>query len=252
MARVALTLDPAEHLAAELGPCARPRFEPAQVRAQLVGAGHELVAEDAEVHVVDLAAPAAARQAGAAPGPPLILVSLGRPRDPWHTIADAGDRQAFIEPWAADLERRKRAALPLRADAYADSIADLLAAIEAVLRPAPDELDAPALRYLGAVFNSAAVRPGTEFPFGAEPRTFVLGRGVTADVSIPTAQLARAHLQLAVGSRAELEVTDLGGTNGTWLREPEGEVVALRPGARVRARAGALLVPDGSFRFLVA
>jgi hypothetical protein len=252
MARVALTLDLVEHPAAELGPCARPRFEPDQVRAQLAGAGHELVAERADVNVVDLAAPAAARQASAAPGPPVVLVSLSRPRDPWHSIDDSGDRQAFIEPWAADLQLRKRAALPLRADAYADSIADLLAAIEAVLRPAQDEIEAPALRYLGAVFNSAAVRPGTEFPFGAEPRTFVLGRGVTADVSIPTPQLARAHLQLAVGGAAALEVTDLGGTNGTWLRQPEGEVVALRPGAPVRARAGALLVPDASFRFLVA
>ena len=248
MARIALALDLAEHPAA-LGPCARPRFEPAEVRAGLTAAGHQLVDERADVHVIDVDLPGP-RTPPAGPGPPVVLVSLARPRDPWHTIGDAAERQPFIEPWGADLKARKRAALPRRADAYADSVDDLVAAIEAVLRPAGTE--PPALRYCGALFNSAAIRPGTEFPLGAEVRTFVLGRSITADVSIPTPQLARAHLQLAVGGEEGLEVTDLGGTNGTWMCEPAGEVIALRAGASVRARAGTLLVPDGSFRFLVA
>ena len=249
MARIALALNLAEH-PAELGPCARPRFEPTEVRAGLTAAGHQMVDERADVHVIDVDLPGPRRPPRAAPGPPVVLVSLARPRDPWHTIRDAAERQPFIEPWGADLKARKRAALSRRADAYADSVDDLVAAIEAVLRPAGAE--PPALRYRGALFNSAAIRPGTDFPFGAEARTFVLGRSITADVSIPTPQLARAHLQLAVGGEDGLEVVDLGGTNGTWMCEPAGEVVALRAGASVRARAGALLLPDASFRFLVA
>jgi hypothetical protein len=47
-------------------------------------------------------------------------------------------------------------------------------------------------------------------------------------------------------------VTDLGGTNGTWLLLPGGELVALVPGKPLLAPAGALVIPDGSFRFLVA
>lgn len=251
MARIALVLDPAEH-PAELGPCARPRFEPVEIRAGLAAAGHQLVDGRADVHVIDIAAAGSRREPGAAAaGTPVVLVSLARPRDPWHSIPDAALRQPFIEPWGADLQARKRAALSRRADAYADSMADLIAAIEVVvLRPAGAE--PPALRYRGALFNSAAIRPGTDFPLGAEARTFVLGRAISADVSVPTPQLARAHLQLAVGGDDDLEVTDLGGSNGTWMCQPEGEVVALRPGAAVRARAGTLLLPDASFRFLVA
>jgi hypothetical protein len=249
MARIALAMDLAEH-PAELGPCARPRFDPAEVRAGLTAAGHQLVDERADVQVIDLDTEGTRPPPDAAPGSPVILVSLARPRDPWHSIGDAVERQPFIEPWGADLKARKHAALSRRADAYADSMNDLVAAIEAVLRSTGAE--PPALRYRGALFNSAAIRPGTDFPLGAEARTFVLGRAIGADVSIPTAQLARAHLQLAVGGDDALEVTDLGGTNGTWMCPPEGEVVVLRPGAAVRARAGTLLLPDASFRFLVA
>ena len=250
MARIALVLDPAEH-PAELGRWARPRFEPAEVRAGLAAAGHQLVDQGADVQVIDVAAPGwHPEPAAAAPRPPVVLISLGRPRDPWHSIRDAAERQPFIEPWAADLQARKRAAMSRRADAYADSMADLVAAIEVVLRPAGAE--PPALRYRGALFNSAAIRPGTDYPLGAEARTFVLGRAISADVSVPTPQLARAHLQLSVGGEDALEVTDLGGTNGTWMCPPEGDAVALRPGAAVRARAGTLLLPDASFRFLVA
>ena len=244
MARIALLLDDAPH-PAELGPCARPRHQPDEVRSGLEAAGHQLVDGAADVHVVDVE-----RAADAPAGDrPVVLCSLTRPRDPWHAIADAGERQPFIAPWAADLERRKRAALALRAAAYADSMADLLAAIDACLLAAAPE--PPALRYRGALFNSSVMRPGSDFPLGAEPRTFVLGRGIAADVSVPTPQLARAHLQLAVSGGDAVLVTDLGGTNGTWLCEPGGAVVALRAGDPVRARSGALLLPDGSFRFLV-
>lgn len=247
MARVTLAMECAAH-PADLGPCARPRFTPGEVGEALAAAGHQLVDGDAaEVRVVEIGDPRAADEPGSAP---VVLVSLGRPASPWHAIADAADRQAFIDPWGADLEARKRAALALRADAYADSLADLLAAIEAIGRPATAE--PPALRYLGALFNSAAVRPGTDFPLDVEPRPQVLGRGVAADVPILTPQLARAHLQLSATSASGIAVTDLGSTNGTWLCQPDGEVVALRPGAAVVARPGALVIPDGSFRFLVA
>jgi hypothetical protein len=230
---------------AELGPCASPRFTPEQVGEALAAAGHQLVdAAAAEVQVLDVDAHDDARA-----GAPLVLVSLGRPIDPWNAIRDAGERQPFIDPWAADLEKRKRAALPHRADAYADSIADLLAAVDAALRDRT--AGAPALRYRGALFNSTSVRPGTDFALAVEPRPQVLGRGVDADVPIPTAQLARAHLQLSVNEEDGLEVTDLGSTNGTWLCQPDGAIVALRPGAAVLARPGALVMPDGSFRFLV-
>jgi pSer/pThr/pTyr-binding forkhead associated (FHA) protein len=80
----------------------------------------------------------------------------------------------------------------------------------------------------------------------------VLGRGQTADVLVPTPQLARAHLQIGVTDDDGLDITDLGGTNGTWLCQPDGVVVELTPGSPVRARRGALVIPDGSFRFLVA
>ncbi len=244
MARVALGMAGAAH-PAELGPCARPRFTQEQVGEALAAAGHQLVdGAAAEVQVVDLDTHDGVRGAV-----PLVLASLGRPIDPWHAIADAAERQPFIEPWAADLDKRKRAALPHRAHAFADSIADLLAAIEAALRDKTAE--APALRYRGGLFNSVSVRPGTDFPLGVEPRPQVLGRGVGVDVSMPTPQLARAHLQLSVNEGEGLEVTDLGSTNGTWLCQPDGEIVALRPGTAVLARPGALVMPDGSFRFIV-
>jgi hypothetical protein len=244
MARVSLGMTSATH-PAELGPCARPRFTAEQVGEALTAAGHQLVDRAAaEVQVVELDT-----HDGVGGGAPLVLTSLGRPIDPWHAIADAGERQPFIDPWVADLEKRKRAALPYRADAYADSFADLLAAVEVALRG--KSADAPALRYRGGLFNSVSVRPGTDFALGVEPRPQVLGRGVGADVSMPTPQLARAHLQVSVNEGDGLEVTDLGSTNGTWLCQPDGEIVALRPGNAVLARPGALVMPDASFRFIV-
>jgi hypothetical protein len=241
MARIALAMGRGEH-PADLGPCARPRIEEARVRAALVTAGHLLVEEAPDLAICD----------PATPDPPLaghlVLVSFDRPLDPWHAIADAGDRQAFIEPWAADLAQRKRAALPRRADAYADSVEDLAVAIEIALAGAVPE--PPALRYLGSLFNSCALRPGTHFELDVEPRPLVLGRGQDADVHVPSPQLARAHLQLAVVDGG-IEMTDLGSTNGTWLCLPGREPVALVPGAPLLATPGALIIPDGSFRFLV-
>lgn len=242
MARIALATGPGRH-PADLGPCARPHLEPAPVRAALVDAGHLLVDGDPDLTVGDLAAP------DPPAGGSLVLVSFDRPLDPWRAIADPADRQAFIEPWSADLERRKRAALSRRADAYADSIDDLLAAVELALAAAVPE--PPALLYLGALFDSCSLRPGTRFDLDIEPRPLVLGRGQGADVQVPSHHLARAHLQLAVSSAGGLEVTDLGGTNGTWLSTRDVDQVALVPGAAVLAPAGALLMPDGSFRFLV-
>jgi hypothetical protein len=242
MARIALATGPGGH-PADLGPCARTRVTPDEVRAALAAAGHQVVDSGADLAVADVAAETP-------PGAPLVLMSFDRPVDPWHAIADPADRQAFIEPWAADLATRKRAALGRRAHAYVDSLADLAAAIEAVLHPVLPE--PPALRYLGSLFNRCAIRPGTSFELDTDPRPLVLGRGETADVLVPTAQLARAHLQIAVTGDEGLAVTDLGSTNGTWLCQPDGQVVELTPGAPVRARRGALVMPDGSFRFLVA
>ena len=242
MARIALAMGPGGH-PADLGPCARPRIDEGAVRSALTTAGHILVDDDPDLTVADVVVgepPPAGR---------LVLVSFDRPVDPWHAIADAGDRQAFIEPWGADLADRKRAALPRRADAFADTIEDLAVAVEVALsiaRPEP-----PALRYLGALFNSCSLRPGTSFELDIEPRPLVLGRGQTADVHVPSPQLARAHLQLAV-AEGDIEVTDLGSTNGTWLYMPYDELVALVPGAPLPAPPGALVIPDGSFRFLVA
>ena len=113
MTRIALVLDPAEH-SPELGPCARPRFEPAEVRAGLAAAGHQLVDQGADVQVIDVAATGWHPEPAAAARPPVVLISLGRPRDPWHSIQDAAERQPFIEPWAADLQARKRAAISRR------------------------------------------------------------------------------------------------------------------------------------------
>ena len=249
MARIALAAGPGGY-PAHLGPCARPRIAPDDLRAAVAAAGHQLVDSAPDLVIADVAAPAA--PAASAPGAAqqLVLVSFDRPTSPWHAIADPADRQAFIEPWGADLERRRRAALGLRADAYADSIPDLLAAIDAALRRV--EPEPPALCYLGALFNSCPLRPGAVFDIGAEPRPLVLGRGTEADVQVLTSHLARAHLQLTLVPDQGLEVIDLGGTNGTWLVQREGEITALSPGAPVVARQGALVVPDGSFRFLVA
>ncbi len=227
----------------ELGPCARARIEEAAARDALTAAGHLLVDVDPDLTVADVTA-ADAPLAGH-----LVLVSFSRPVDPWHAIADAGERQPFIEPWGADLEARKRAALSRRADAYADSIADLAVAVEVALSAVV--LEPPALRYLGSLFNSCALRPGAGFELDEDPRPLVLGRGHTADVRVPSTQLARAHLQLAVSDGA-IEITDLGGTNGTWLCAPGDDPVALVPGIPLRAGTGALVIPDGSFRFLVA
>ncbi len=243
MARIALAMGPGGH-PADLGPCARPHVEPALVRAALLEAGHLLDEGDADLAVVDVACEQ----------PPdshrLVLVSFDRPLDPWRAIADAAERQAFIEPWAADLERRKHAALARRASAYADSIEDLLAAIELAL--ADDRPEPPALHYLGALFDHCPLRPGSRFELDSEARPLVLGRGTSADVHVPSRHLARAHLQLAVTADGLVEVTDLAGTNGTWLSTADVEQVALVPGASVVAPPGALLMPDGAFRFLVA
>jgi hypothetical protein len=242
MARIALAMGPGRH-PADLGPCARTRIDEAAVRSALTTAGHILVTDDPDLTIADVAA------AAPTPAGRLVLVSFDRPLDPWHAIADPADRQAFIEPWGADLAERKRAALVRRADAYADSIEDLAVAVEIALTSAAPE--PPALRYLGALFNTCLLRPGRCFELDHEPRPLVLGRGHSADVQVPSTQLARAHLQLAVADGA-IEVTDLGGTNGTWLCLPGGELVAMVPGAPLLAPAGALVIPDGSFRFLVA
>jgi len=213
------------------------------VRAALLEAGHILDEGEADLAIVDVACeqpPAVER---------LVLVSFDRPLDPWRAIADPSERQAFIEPWAADLERRKRAALARRADAYADSIDDLLAAIEVALAGGAPE--PPALHYLGALFNHCPLRPGARFELDSEARPLVLGRATTADVHVPSRQLSRAHLQLAITTDGLVEVTDLAGTNGTWLSTPDVDGVALVPGAAVVAPPGALLMPDGAFRFLV-
>jgi len=213
------------------------------VRAALLEAGHLPDDGDPDLVVVDVACeqpPAGQR---------LVLVSFDRPLDPWRAVADPTERQAFIEPWAADLERRKRAALARRADGYADSIDDLLAAIEVAL--AGDAPEPPALHYLGALFNHCPLRPGSRFELDSEARPLVLGRGSEADVHVPSRQLSRAHLQFAITSDGLVEVTDLGGTNGTWLSTPDVEQVALVPGASVVAPPGALLMPDGAFRFLI-
>lgn len=241
MARIALAMSAAAH-PAELGPCARPRFLPDQVREALVAAGHQLVDRDPEVRVGDVD--------GDPPGggAPLVVTSLGRPVDPWHTIPDPDERQPFIAPWGRDLDRRKRAALHRLADGYADSLVDLVAAIDAALAgPATS-----GLRYLGAVFNSCVLRPGADLALGDEPRKYMLGRGGGADLLVLSPQLARWHLSLRAVGDGTLELTDLAGTNGTWLRQPDGEVLGLRPAEPVLAGSGALIIPDGSFRFRVA
>jgi hypothetical protein len=250
MARVALSMSGGEQ-PAELGPCARPRFTAAHVREALSAAGHQLVdgAAAADVRLVDVAEPDAAATAGNDRGAPLVLVSLGRPVDPWRAIDEPAARQPFIDPWTADLTRRRDAALGRRARAYADSLATLLAGIELALTtiaPRP-----PALEYLGALFNDCACRPGAVFELGGG-RPLVLGRGVNADLHVMTPSLARAHLGIEAEQPHILQLTDLGGSNGTWLCQPDGELIALRPGEPVHARSGALVMPDGSFRFLVA
>src|SRR4029078_2165475 len=91
MARIALATGPGGHRA-DLGPCARSPIEEARLHAALVTAGHLVVEEDPDLAVCD----------AATPDPPLaghlVLVSFDRPLDPWHAIADPGDRQAFLEP----------------------------------------------------------------------------------------------------------------------------------------------------------
>jgi len=245
MARIALAAGPGGHPAAHLGPCARTRIAPDQVRAALAAAGHQLVDSAPDLVVADVAAPPPVPA-----GAPLVLVSFDRPTSPWQAIADPADRQAFIGPWGADLDARKRAAMARRADAYADALDDLAAAIEVALHP--EGLESPALRYLGSLFNTCELDPGASFELDVEPRPIVLGRGENADVRVASPQVARAHLQLGVTGEQGLTVTDLAGTNGTWLCQPDGETAALVPGKPVRARPGALVMPDGSFRFRVA
>src|SRR5262245_41671303 len=137
MARIALAMGPGGH-PADLGPCARPRIEKGELRSVLTTAGHIPVSDDPDLTVADVAL------GDPPPGGRVVLISFDRPLDPWRAIADPGDRQAFIEPWGADLAARKRAALPRRADAYADSIRGHAVAVQVALAPAapePPDLD---------------------------------------------------------------------------------------------------------------
>jgi diguanylate cyclase (GGDEF)-like protein len=79
----------------------------------------------------------------------------------------------------------------------------------------------------GHELRFAVVRPG---------RTVVVGRVPPCDLVLPTSTVSRSHFQVELDADGELEVTDLGSTNGTFVegRRAEG-AVRVPPGGRVEA-----------------
>ncbi|MBP1635064.1 MAG: transporter ATP-binding/permease protein [Acidobacteria bacterium] len=74
-----------------------------------------------------------------------------------------------------------------------------------------------------------------------------LGRAAQADFVVDATLVSRLHCRFSAGAAGELEVEDLGSTNGTWVNGQRVERAPLAPGDRVRVGELVLLV-EGAVR----
>jgi hypothetical protein len=191
-----------------------------------------------------------------------VAAALTREAEDRKTIVAAGrvlvPNAYVVELGPADADRLRDYDEPLRQELAAmvqESAQEhgwsFVGPVEVAFHETP-ELETGAFRVRSSVVASAGGAPAAG-PQSGGPRvevtgtvrpltgTMVIGRGAEADLQLADTGVSRRHAELrVVGS--EVEVRDLGSTNGTWVNGRRVDSAPLRDGDRVTVGTTELVV----------
>jgi predicted component of type VI protein secretion system len=84
-------------------------------------------------------------------------------------------------------------------------------------------------------------KKGVRKEFNIPDKGFVIGRGVDADLRIPTAEVSRSHCEVKLNGN-KVALRDLGSSNGTFVNEQKVAQATLKAGDRIRVGSTVFVV----------